>query len=95
MFVWLSETLDRAESTFVVYSSFIISLLLALALVFFNSKNFGIISILVSIIIAALIFLLITSTKGDNLAGSLPSTTYPIPPHLGLDGISLENRYPY
>ena len=41
-----------------------------------------------SIIIANLM----SSTTGSNAGASMSSTTYPIPPHLGLDGVNLSNR---
>jgi hypothetical protein len=94
MFVWLSDTLDRAESVVSVYSSLILSVIFAVILVFIATREFNTASVIVTILIAGLIFLLMTSTNGDNLAGSLPTTTYPNPPHLGLDGVSLSNWYP-
>lgn len=94
MFVWLSDTLDRAESTLSVYSSLIFSFILAVILVFVATGEFNWTSMFVTILISGLLFLLMTATTGDNVAGSLPRTTYPVPPHLGLDGISLPNWYP-
>lgn len=93
MFVWLSDTLDRAESTISIYSSLLLSVVFAFILVFLANREFSWTGIFVVMVVAGLLFLLMTSTRGDNLAGSLPSTTYPNPPHLGLDGVSLANRY--
>jgi uncharacterized membrane protein YjgN (DUF898 family) len=95
MFVWLSDTLDRAESAISVYSSLILSVIFAVILVFISTREFNVTSAIVTLLLSGLIFLLITSTRGDNLAGSLPTTTYPIPPHLGLDGVNIQNRFPY
>jgi len=35
---------------------------------------------------------MISSVYGINKVGALPSVTFPGPPHLGLDGVSNENR---
>ena len=40
----------------------------------------------------ALILIFIDSSTGDNIQGALPDYTYPNPPHLGLDGVSLQNE---
>ncbi len=93
--VWLSEALDKAESTAMIYSTAMISLALAVFLVFLASPKISFTAVIMVILLSGLIFLLVTSTYGDNMAGSLPSTTYPVPPHLGLDGVSLQNRYPF
>ena len=94
MFVWLSDTLDRAESTLSIYSSLLLSIIFAVILVFLATREFNLTSAIVTVLLAGLIFLLMTATSGDNVAGSLPSVTYPNPPHLGLDGVSLPNMYP-
>ena len=45
------------------------------------------------VLLYTLIYIILSNLNGNNLAGSLPSTTYPIPPHLGHDGVSIENKY--
>jgi hypothetical protein len=47
------------------------------------------------VLMSAIIFVVRDNMTGNNIAKSLPSTTYPRPPHLGLSGVNLENRYPY
>jgi hypothetical protein len=93
MFTWLSDTLDRAESTLSIYSSLLLATVIAVVLVFVANRELNLVSIFTIIIIGGLLFLLMTATRGGNLAGSLPTTTYPNPPHLGLDGVSLQNKY--
>jgi hypothetical protein len=87
MFVWLSDTLDRAESTISIYSSLLLSIIFAVILVFLATGKINTIAIITMIIVTGLIFILMSNANSSNLAGSLPSTTYPLPPHLGLDGI--------
>lgn len=43
------------------------------------------------ILLYFLIYIIIVSISTDNLANELPSTLYPSQPHLGLDGVSLNN----
>jgi len=43
------------------------------------------------ILLYFLIYIIIVSISSDNLANELPSTLYPSEPHLGLDGVSLNN----
>ena len=69
----------------------LLSVLIALVVVSSVIKGFKETTILVILILAFLVFLLITADSGSNLAGSLPSVTYPTPPHLGLDGVDREN----
>lgn len=91
---YFSEALGRAETTVSMYSTVLISLVIAVILVFYSSGQTNITSILVTVLVAALIFLLITSARGDDPQGALPSTTYPVGPHLGLGGVSLQNWWP-
>ena len=44
------------------------------------------------LILTALIMIYIDSATGSNLQGALPEYTYPNPPHLGLDGVNLQNE---
>jgi len=48
--------------------------------------------IFASIILFILFFILFNSLTNENLSNELPSYLYPSPPHMGLDGISL-NAY--
>ena len=49
-------------------------------------------AILSFILLALIIYVIITSITNENLSNELPSTLYPGIPHTGLDGISL-NTY--
>ena len=91
---WLNNTFTKAELLVFKYVTVITSLVLSVVLVFIATGKFTILSGIVTVIITGLIYLLLSSARGQNLEGSLPSVGYPIPPHLGLDGVSLENIYP-
>lgn len=43
------------------------------------------------IILYFIIYIIIISLSSENLANEIPTTLYPSEPHLGLDGISLNN----
>lgn len=44
-----------------------------------------------AILLFILFFVLLTSLTNENLSNELPSTLYPAPPRMGLDGISLNS----
>jgi hypothetical protein len=48
-------------------------------------------SILAMVILFILLYVILQSMSNNNLQNELPSTLYPSMPHLGLDGISLNN----
>jgi len=77
-----------SESFKINFLSFLIATIIVLSV----HTKFNIVTVLVIITLTVLISLIIHSSRGSNREGSLPSATYPIPPHLGLDGISLVNR---
>lgn len=70
-----------------------IALLLAIFLILSIATKFTIITFILIIILTIIILIVFNSDRGSNYDGSLPSTTTPIPRHLGLDGISITNRY--
>lgn len=70
----------------------LLAFLIAIILVFSVVNKFNIATVIVVIVLAVLILIIMHSSRGINYEDSLPSTTYPIPPHLGLDGVSLVNR---
>ena len=67
--------------------SFIISLIIIYTTIGF--KN--IIMSIICILILMLLFYIILSSFSLQNGLSTESTTYPVPPHLGLDGISMNN----
>ena len=74
---------------------YITSLFIALILVLLIRPVVDNLFPLFVIIMSILVFVIRDSMTGSNIVGSLPKVTTPRPPHLGLDGVSLENRYPY
>jgi hypothetical protein len=69
----------------------VISILLAI-LIIFPALGVGTLQSTLSIIILSLIFfVIILSMTNENLSNELPSTLYPSIPHTGLDGISLNS----
>ncbi len=69
----------------------LLAFLIALIIVFSVVNKFNIVTVIVIITLTTLLLIIMRSSRGQNLEGSLPNTIYPIPPHLGLDGISLVN----
>jgi len=47
--------------------------------------------IFAAILLFVIFFIILTSLSNENMANELPSTLYPSPPRMGLDGISLNS----
>ena len=73
--------------------SAIYAFIISSIIIYTTLKQFSMVSILALIILTFIFYLIFSQMKGDNNIGALPSSSYPPPPHLGLDGISLENTY--
>ena len=73
------------------YTAIIISLIIS-AVVVFPVLGFTDATAIISfILLYFLIYIIVVSISSENLSNELPSTLYPSEPHLGLDGISLNN----
>lgn len=70
----------------------IIPFVLAFVIVYFIAGKVTIGSVLIMVLLSIMIYIFINNMTGSNMVGALPRSTYPVPPHLGLDGISSENR---
>lgn len=91
---FLTNTFTKVGLTLSLYSKAILSLILAVVLVFVATKKFTILSGAITIVIAIIFYILASSARGQNLEGSLPSVGMPLPPRHGHDGVSLQNLYP-
>jgi len=68
------------------------SLFLAALIVLSVLRTVSPVSVISTLLLALIFYIMLDNMSGDNAAGALPFATYPIPPHLGLDGISVANR---
>lgn len=86
----------RYNTGYMVYThlSIIISFILATSFVLLVNKQLSTMSYVVISILTFLIYLIYSSARSSGLNLSISPVTYPTPPHLGLDGVSLENIYP-
>ncbi len=75
-------------------SQIIIAFLLSLGIVYTTIQFKNMIMSIISLLVLTILFTLIIQSFGLTSTGlSTQTTTNPLPPHLGLDGISLQNRY--
>ena len=75
------------------YYTVITSMIVAGIFIYFVRNHYdNIVLAMAYIILTTIIYILIRSTGGSSLAQSLPYATYPTPTHLGLDGVSIDNR---
>lgn len=70
---------------------FIICLALACIIVLPALKKINFVSVFSIILLTAIFFILLTTMGSSVLSVSLPFSTFPNPPHLGLDGVSPSN----
>jgi hypothetical protein len=71
----------------------IISIFISIGIVSSTIQFKNIIMSIISILILTVLFNIILGSFMTTHTGiSLNSTTYPLPPHLGLDGISVQNQ---
>lgn len=68
--------------------NFLLALLISTVLVYTVTKTLNVQTLVVICLLTAIFLSLLHSMYGSN---ALPDTTTPIPPHLGRDGVSLEN----
>lgn len=71
-----------------MFYNFLLSLLIATVLVYTVTRTLDLQTCIMIALLTAIFLSLFHSMYGSN---SLPPTTTPIPPHLGRDGVSLEN----
>lgn len=86
MRLWLPEISQTTKMWFW-------SLFIAVLAIFSIATQLRWTTFLVILLFTVMIYILISSSTGTDLAGSIPETNYPPPPHLGLNGVSLENQY--
>jgi hypothetical protein len=90
----LNDSFTRLVSYIYIYSSILLSIIFSVILVFVATKKITVQSSIITVLISIIFYVLLSSARGQNLEGSLPSVGYPVSPHLGLDGVSVPNLYP-
>ena len=79
-----------------IFTPFIRKLLfsigLAILMVMAVVRRISVVAILSIIMLSVIFYIMFSNMSGDNISGSLPYATYPLPPHLGLDGVSMQVR---
>ena len=80
-----------------IFTPFVILLLssvgIAALMIFSVRPRFDAVGLISAAMLSVIFFIIFGNMTGDNIVGALPYATYPIPPHLGLDGISTTNLY--
>jgi hypothetical protein len=86
-------TIPRVDS-FLPFNLFkyLISFVISIAIIYPVLGLTSTESIISIILLFLIIYIIINSMTTENLSNELPSTIYPYPPNLGLDGISM-NAY--
>ena len=71
----------------------ILSVFLSIFIVGYIIRKFNIVFITSVIILSYIFFVICTTVYSNNYIDSLPDVLDPLPPHLGLNGISMSNIY--
>lgn len=87
MFDWFRNTFQYYETGWNIASLLVITLAISLLIIFVARKSLSFVDIVLSLLLTFIFLLLYTMGEGSNIEGSLAPTTFPYPPHLGLDGI--------
>jgi hypothetical protein len=91
-FEYMKRTIDNTFPDLVLYLT---SLMLAVIIILLIRPVIDNLFPLFVLLMSVIIYVIRDNMTGNNLKGSLPFVTTPRPPHLGLAGVNLENRYPY
>ena len=70
---------------------YLISLIISLVIVYTTIGFKNIIISIICLLVLMVLFYILLSSYSLQSGLSTESTTYPVPPHLGLDGISMNN----
>lgn len=91
----ITLVVDRTSSFIISLSKSLIYFLICVGLssiiVLSALKKINFVSVFSIILLTAIFFVLLTTMGSSVLSVSLPFSTYPNPPHLGLDGVSPSN----
>lgn len=71
-----------------MFYNFLLALLISTVLVYTATQTLNLQTMVIILLLTAIFLSLLHSMYESN---ALPNTTTPIPPHLGLDGVDLEN----
>lgn len=72
------------------------SLLVSFLVVIFAIRKFDIVFFMIWFMMAIILNVILYSVSASSgISGAVPVTNYPLPPHLGLDGVSNETRSSY
>ncbi len=71
--------------------TYLISIIISLVIVYTTVGFKNIMISIICLLILVILFYIILSSFSLQNGLSTDSTTYPVPPHLGLDGISMNN----
>ena len=72
------------------FKNIIYSVIISILLLIPIFKKSNLVGVMAAVIIAIILYIIFTSYGVTNLQNILPSTDYPPPTHLGLDGVSLQ-----
>lgn len=92
----MKKTKEKKYSIFKItpkFYSIIVAFIISGLIIYGGLRRFDLVAGICFVVLGMVIYLLMMSMTGSNIAGSLNDTIYPYPPTLGSDGVSVETKY--
>lgn len=89
------SSLGWLYNPFMMIGKILLYVFIAYIIIYFARRKLDVISWVSIVLLAFMFYMVFENAYSQNVNGSLPFATYPLPPHLGLYGISNEVRDSY
>lgn len=92
----LKPTVSEKYSIFKIspkFYSIVVAFIISGLVIYGGLRRFDLVSGICFVVLGLVIYLLMLSVNGSDIAGSLNETIYPYPSTLGMDGVSVEARH--
>ena len=95
----MTKSINKKESRYSVFTisphfySIVIAFLISGLIIYGGLRRFNFVSGICFVVLGLVIYLLMASMTGSNIAGSLNDSIYPYAPNLGADGVSTDVRF--
>ncbi len=95
----MERSMNKKEAGYSIFKisphfySIVVAFLISGLIIYGGLRRFDLVAGICFIVLGLVIYLLMASMTGSNIAGSLTDSIYPYPPNLGADGVSTDVRY--
>ena len=75
------------------FYSIVVAFLISGLIIYGGMRRFDLVAGICFVVLGLVVYVLMMSMNGSNIAGSLNDSIYPYPPNLGADGVSTDVRF--